>query len=569
MNSYQPRTDEMMFLLQQVLQGSAQLQTLAPHTETDAELMQQVVEEAGKFVGSVVAPLNRDGDEIGARWQDGQVTMPPGFRDAYQAFWQAGWGSLCSQTEDGGQGLPAVLDTLLYEMLSAANHGWTMAPGLLHGAYECLRHHGSAALRQTYLPKLATGEWLATMCLTEPHAGSDLGLVRTRAVPLPDGRYALSGTKIFISGGEHDLSDNIVHLVLARLPDSPPGPKGLSLFLVPKFYEDGQRSAVFCDRIEEKMGLHGSPTCVMRFDEAPAWLVGEVGKGLGAMFIMMNAARLHVAMQGIGLLDAAWQKADAYARERRQMRAPGKGRSAAEADLIIEHPAVQRILDTQRAWVDGGRVLAYQTAIELDRATHGEGPVQAAAQTWCALITPVLKSVCTDQAFHGGSDCLQVFGGHGYVREWGIEQHIRDARVAMIYEGTNEIQAIDLLCRKVMADGGTGLMALLDRLEADLPAQAVQRSASLARLSTLRAVTRQVLEAAKQDATLPYRVADDFLRAVALVLLDWAWQRIAVQTAEADPARWHAPHQALRHWVLPEFQMRTFIIVQQCTVRAA
>ncbi len=569
MNSYQPRTDEMMFLLQQVLQGSAQLQTLAPHAETDAELMQQVVEEAGKFVGSVVAPLNRDGDEIGARWQDGQVTMPPGFRDAYQAFWQAGWGSLCSQTEDGGQGLPAVLDTLLYEMLSAANHGWTMAPGLLHGAYECLRHHGSAALRQTYLPKLATGEWLATMCLTEPHAGSDLGLVRTRAVPLPDGRYALSGTKIFISGGEHDLSDNIVHLVLARLPDSPPGPKGLSLFLVPKFYEDGQRSAVFCDRIEEKMGLHGSPTCVMRFDEAPAWLVGEVGKGLGAMFIMMNAARLHVAMQGIGLLDAAWQKADAYARERRQMRAPGKGRSAAEADLIIEHPAVQRILDTQRAWVDGGRVLAYQTAIELDRATHGEGPVQAAAQTWCALITPVLKSVCTDQAFHGGSDCLQVFGGHGYVREWGIEQHIRDARVAMIYEGTNEIQAIDLLCRKVMADGGTGLMALLDRLEADLPAQAVQRSASLARLSTLRAVTRQVLEAAKQDATLPYRVADDFLRAVALVLLDWAWQRIAAQTAEADPARWQAPHQALRHWVLPEFQMRTFIIVQQCTVRAA
>ncbi len=569
MNSYQPRTDEMMFLLQQVLQGSAQLQTLAPHTETDAELMQQVVEEAGKFVGSVVAPLNRDGDEIGARWHDGQVTMPPGFRDAYQAFWQAGWGSLCSQTEDGGQGLPAVLDTLLYEMLSAANHGWTMAPGLLHGAYECLRHHGSAALRQTYLPKLATGEWLATMCLTEPHAGSDLGLVRTRAVPLPDGRYALSGTKIFISGGEHDLSDNIVHLVLARLPDSPPGPKGLSLFLVPKFYEDGQRSAVFCDRIEEKMGLHGSPTCVMRFDEAPAWLVGEVGKGLGAMFIMMNAARLHVAMQGIGLLDAAWQKADAYARERRQMRAPGKGRSAAEADLIIEHPAVQRILDTQRAWVDGGRVLAYQTAIELDRATHGEGPVQAAAQTWCALITPVLKSVCTDQAFHGGSDCLQVFGGHGYVREWGIEQHIRDARVAMIYEGTNEIQAIDLLCRKVMADGGTGLMALLDRLEADLPAQAVQRSASLARLSTLRAVTRQVLEAAKQDATLPYRVADDFLRAVALVLLDWAWQRIAAQTAEADPARWQAPHQALRHWVLPEFQMRTFIIVQQCTVRAA
>ncbi len=568
MNAYTPRTDEMHFVLSQVLGAPAQLQALPAFGEVDPDLMQQVLGEAGKFVGEVVAPLNRDGDEIGAQWKEGAVTMPPGFRDAYQAFWQAGWPALSAGTEDGGQGLPSVLEAMLYEMLSAANHGWTMAPGLLHGAYECIKHHASPDLKAQYLEKVATGEWLATMCLTEPHAGSDLGLCRTKAVPLPDGRYALSGTKIFISGGEHDLSDNIVHLVLARLPDAPPGPKGLSLFLVPKFYPDGTRSAVHCDRIEEKMGLHGSPTCVMRFDEAVSQILGEPGKGLNAMFIMMNAARLHVALQGIGLLDAAWQKADAYAQERRQMRAPGKGKSAGEADLIAEHPAVRRILDTQRAWVDAGRVLAYKTAIELDRIHHGTPEAQAFAQRWCALVTPMMKSVFTHQAFHGGSDCLQVFGGHGYVREWGIEQHVRDARVAMIYEGTNEIQAIDLLVRKVLADGGQGINALLDFVEADLPAQAATRTAAVARIGTLRAVTKQIVDAAPRDAQLPYRVADDYLRACALVLMDWAWLRIDVAVDAHTPhaaTRWQAPAKALRQWVLPEFQMRTYIIVQQCT----
>ena len=367
---------------------------------------------------------------------------------------------------------------MLYENLSAANHGWTMAPGLLHGAYECIRHHASPALKGRYLQKLASGEWLATMCLTEPHAGSDLGLCRTKAVPLPDGRYALSGTKIFISGGEHDLTDNIVHLVLARLPDSPPGPKGLSLFLVPKFYEDGSRSAVVCERIEEKMGLHGSPTCVMRFDEATAWIVGEPGKGLNAMFVMMNAARLHVGLQGIGLLDAAWQKADAYAKERRQMRAPGGSSRAGEADLIEAHPAVRRILDAQRAWIDAGRVLAYRTALELDiQQHHADAARRDGASRWCALVTPVLKAAWTDQAFHGASACLQVLGGHGYVREWGIEQIVRDARVAMIYEGTNEMQAIDLLLRKTLPDGGAALQALLEGLGAELGDAATARRA--------------------------------------------------------------------------------------------
>jgi alkylation response protein AidB-like acyl-CoA dehydrogenase len=572
MNAYQARTEDMQFLLSRVLNAPAQLQALPAFAEVDAELMQQVLEEAGKFVGDVIAPLNRDGDEIGAQWKDGAVTMPPGFKDAYQAFWQSGWPALAASTEDGGQGLPSVLEAMLYEMLSAANMGWTMAPGLLHGAYECIKHHASEELKAQYLEKVATGEWLATMCLTEPHAGSDLGLARTKALPLPDGNYAVSGTKIFISGGEHDLTDNIVHLVLARLPDAPPGPKGLSLFLVPKFYPDGSRSRVHCDRIEEKMGLHGSPTCVMRFDEAVCAMVGEPGKGLNAMFVMMNAARLHVALQGIGLLDAAWQKADAYAQERRQMRAPGKGKSAAEADFIAEHPAMRRILDTQRAWVDAGRVLAYRTALELDLIKHSpDADTQAAAQRWCALVTPVMKSVFTHQAFHGGSDCLQVFGGHGYVREWGIEQTVRDARVAMIYEGTNEIQAIDLLVRKVLADGGRGMNALLDSLQAELPPGAKASTQAGARLQTLRAITAQIVKTAPQDAALAYRVADDYLRAVALVLMDWAWLRIEAgvdDNTPKAPSRWRTPAQALRSWVLPEFQMRTFIIVQQCTAAA-
>jgi alkylation response protein AidB-like acyl-CoA dehydrogenase len=484
MNHYQPRTDDMAFILTQVLRAPEQLLALKPYAELDADLLRQVLDESAKFAGAVVAPLNRVGDEVGAQWANGQVTMPPGFRDAYQSFWQAGWPALACATEDGGQGLPAVLEATLYEMLSAANHGWTMAPGLLHGAYECLKHHGSEALKAEYLEKIATGEWLATMCLTEPHAGSDLGLVATRAAPQPDGSYQVSGTKIFISGGEHDLTDNIVHLVLARLPDASAGPKGLSLFLAPKLLPEGKRNSVHCERIEEKMGLHGSPTCVMRFDEATAWMIGEPHRGLNAMFVMMNAARLHVGLQGIGLLEAAWQKADAYSQERRQMRAPKAKMSSATdlrvagppqdakapsggsvvreatsvgASLISEHPAMRRILSTQRAWIDGGRVLAYRTAVELDLLKHHpDADRRNTAQRWCSLVTPVLKAAWTAQAFNGASECLQVFGGHGYVREWGIEQIVRDARVTMIYEGTNEIQAIDLLVRKVVPDAGLG-----------------------------------------------------------------------------------------------------------------
>ncbi len=543
---------DIQFLLTEVLQAPAQWQALAPFADTDGELAAQVLDEAAKFVDNAVAPLQRVGDEVGCRFDAGAVITPPGFRDAYQAFWQGGWPALACAPEDGGQGLPAVLEGVLYEWLAGANHGWTMAPGLLHGAYECIKHHASDALKAQYLEKVATGEWLATMCLTEAHAGSDLGLVRTRGVPQPGGSARVNGSKIFISGGEHDLTDNIVHLVLARLPDAPAGPKGLSLFLVPKILQDGTRNAVVCERIEEKMGLHGSPTCVMRFDDATGWLVGEPNKGLAAMFVMMNAARLHVGLQGIGLLEAAWQKASAYAAERRQMRAPG----AKDTSLIQDHPAIRRTLQTQRAWIDGGRVLAYHTALQLDVAKHSsDAGERATAQRWCALVTPVLKAALTDQGFQGASACLQVFGGHGYVSEWGIEQIVRDVRVAMIYEGTNEIQAIDLLVRKVLADGGQGLTALLTALPGAAPSPAAS-----ARRHALVEITQTLAIAAQSDPELPYWVADDYLRAVALVLLDWAWGRIS---AASHGERWSGPAQALTQWVLPEFDMRAAILRQR------
>jgi alkylation response protein AidB-like acyl-CoA dehydrogenase len=558
---YTPQPQAVQSILFDVLGAEAQLAGLAPFAEADGDLMRQVLEEAGKFVGEAVAPLNTLGDNPGCQFAAGKVTTPPGFRDAYQAFWQAGWPALSASVDDGGQGLPGVLECVLYEWLSAANHGWTMAPGLLHGAYECIRHHASDELKERYAAKIATGEWLATMCLTEPHAGSDLGLARTRGTPQPDGSYRVSGTKIFISGGEHDLTDNIIHLVLGRVPDAPAGPKGLSLFLVPKFMPDGRTNAAFCDRIEEKMGLHGSPTCVMRFDEATGWLIGEPGRGLNAMFVMMNAARLHVALQGIGLLDAAWQKADAYAHERRQMRAPGARKSAEAADLIIDHPAVQRILDTQRAWVDTSRVLAYRTGLELDIAEHhADADRRTVANRWCSLVTPVIKSICTHQAFHGASECLQVFGGHGYVKEWGIEQIVRDSRVAMIYEGTNEIQAIDLLVRKVLPDGGATLNALANDLLADSAWS--QPSASLqANAEALRQVTAELVAVNAADPSKAYWVAGDYLRVTGLVLLQWAADRLAASKACAGSP------QAYDAWILPELGMRMAIIRSQLSIK--
>jgi alkylation response protein AidB-like acyl-CoA dehydrogenase len=550
---------DLRYVIEELLDLPAQWARLPAYADLDAETARQVIEEAARFTTGVVAPLNASGDLEGCTLHDGAVRTPTGYPAAYRAFVEAGWPALACDPAEGGQGLPQVLNAALYEMLAGANHGWTMYPGLLHGAYECLHAHASDELKAAWLGRIVSGEWLATMCLTEPQAGSDLGLVTTRAEPDADGSVRLRGNKIFISGGEHDLTDNIVHLVLARLPDAPAGSKGLTLFLCPKWLADGRRNAVRCDGLEKKMGIKGSATCALGFDGATAWQVGDANRGLAAMFVMMNSARLHVALQGLGHAHTAHVNAVRYATERLQSRAPLRTGNAA-ADPIVMHPAVRRSLLRQRVLVEGSRVLAIEAAHLIDLAAHAaDASERQRAFDQVSLLTPVLKAFLTDNGFAIASDALQVFGGHGYLHDWGVEQCLRDSRIAMIYEGTNHIQAIDLLVRKVVADGGARFVALLETLETALPAPGVLPPKVAAQIAALRIATHDVIDAARADVELPYRVADDFLRATGLMLVAHAWARAEVLSSRAEHAGdpWHAAKcDSARHCgdhLLPEF----------------
>ncbi|WP_050479781.1 acyl-CoA dehydrogenase [Herbaspirillum rhizosphaerae] len=544
--TYQPPLRDMAFVLDDVLDAPARLSTLTAHADIDAGLMKQVLEEAGRFAAEVVAPLNAGGDREGCRFADGKVQTPAGFAAAYRQFCEAGWPALACATKHGGQGLPHLLNCALFEMLSAANHGWTMYPGLLHGAYACLSTHASDALKTQYLGKIVSGEWLATMCLTEAHAGSDLGLLRTRAVLQDDGSYRLSGDKIFISGGEQDMTDNIVHLVLARLPDAPTGSKGLSLFLVPKFLPDGTRNAVHCTGIEHKMGIRGSATCSMHFEQATGWLVGDEGRGLAAMFVMMNSARLHVGAQGLGIAEAAYQRALAYARERTQSRAPGRTATANAADPIVMQPAVQKLLMEQRCRIEGGRMLAYWSGLLLDLAEHDHDAGQRRLHhDRLEFITPVIKAVLTDNGFQNASLALQVFGGHGYVTETGIDQYLRDARITMIYEGSNEIQAIDFLLRKALADGGRRMTDFIAMIEQDVAQNgasddslATQKQQLLQLTRYLEQTTHAIAAASAGQPQLPYFIAEEMLRLTGHAAMAWLWlkaARSATRQHAADP----------------------------------
>lgn len=527
---YEPPLRDMRFVIDEVLGAPAAWARQPAFGGLDAETAAEVLGQAGKFAAEVLAPLNGPGDAVGCTWRDGEVTTPPGYREAYQAFVDGGWPALACDPACGGQGLPQLLNAALYEMLAASNHGWTMYPGLLHGAYECLHAHASAELRERYLAKVTSGEWLSTMCLTEAHAGSDLGLLRTRAVPRADGAYDVTGQKIFISGGEHDLTDNIVHLVLARLPDAPAGTKGLSLLLVPKWLPDGARNAAHCDAIEKKMGLKGSATCTMRFEAATGWLLGEPNRGLAAMFLMMNAARLHVGLQGLGHLEIATQNAWRQAHERMQSRAPRRPEGAlpageGAADPIAWHPATRRTLWALQARTEGARVLAYWAAQALDdAAAETDAAARDEAQMRAGLLTPVVKALLTQLGHEGADQALGVWGGHGYIHEVGIEQIVRDSRIAMIYEGTNEIQAIDLLLRKVLPDGGARFGRLLDwasaQVEGASNAQRLRQG-----LQALRECADGLVAGAAADPEWPYRAADDFLHAVGEALLGCAWAR--------------------------------------------
>ncbi|MCY7314937.1 MAG: acyl-CoA dehydrogenase C-terminal domain-containing protein, partial [Rubrivivax sp.] len=393
-----------------------------------------------------------------------EVSPPRGFKEAYAQYVQGGWPALSADPAYGGQGLPIVVNQCLYEMLNSANQAWTMYPGLSSGAYEALHAHGTDEQKRLYLPKLTSGDWTGTMCLTEPHCGTDLGLLRSKAEPQADGSYKLTGQKIFISAGEHDMAANIVHLVLARLPDAPTGSKGISLFLVPKFKVGadgsvGERNPIFCGAIEHKMGIHGNSTCQLNLDGASGTLVGQPHKGLAAMFVMMNAARLGVGSQGLGLTEVAYQNAAAYAKDRIQMRSlSGPKNPDQPADTIIVHPDVRKMLLTARAYAEGGRALAVYIALLIDKELSTDDEVvRKDSADEVALLTPIVKAFLTDNAWLATSHCLQVYGGHGYVKEWGMEQYVRDARINMIYEGTNTIQSLDLLGRKVLGDNGAKL----------------------------------------------------------------------------------------------------------------
>jgi alkylation response protein AidB-like acyl-CoA dehydrogenase len=466
MPTYNPPLRDMQFVMHEVLNVAESLKQIPRHADTDVDTINAVLEEGGKFAAEVIFPLNISGDAEGCKLDKTthEVTAPKGFKEAYAQYTEGGWAALSCDPEYGGQGLPFVVNQCFYEMMNSANQAWTMYPGLSHGAYECLHAHGTDEQKKQFLPKLVSGEWTGTMCLTEPHCGTDLGMLRTKAEPQADGTYKINGAKIFISAGEHDLAENIVHLVLARLPDAPKGSKGISLFLVSKYKLKadgslGERNGIYCGGLEHKMGIHGNATAQMILDNAVGTLVGQPHKGLQAMFVMMNAARLGVGNQSLGLTEVAYQNALAYAKDRIQMRSlSGTKAKDKEADPIIVHPDVRKMLLTAKAYAEGGRALACYCAMLLDQHLyHPDEKVRKDSDEMLALLTPIIKAFLTDNGFEATVMCQQVFGGHGYIKEWGMEQFVRDARINMIYEGTNTVQSLDLLGRKILGNNGATL----------------------------------------------------------------------------------------------------------------
>jgi len=474
MADYKAPLRDMRFVLNEVFEVSklwAELPALAE--VVDADTASAILEEAGKVTAGSIAPLNRSGDEEGCSWDNGAVKTPAGFPEAYQTYAEGGWVGVGGSPEFGGMGMPKVIGAQVEEMVNSANLSFGLYPMLTAGACLSILNHASEELKAQYLPNMYAGVWAGSMCLTEPHAGTDLGIIRTKAEPQADGSYKISGTKIFITGGEHDLTENIIHLVLAKLPDAPAGPKGISLFIVPKFMVNadgslGEKNALGCGSIEHKMGIKASATCVMNFDGATGYLVGEVNKGLNAMFTMMNYERLGVGIQGLALGERSYQSAIEYARERIQSRAPtGPVAKDKAADPIIVHPDVRRMLLTMKALNEGGRAFSSYVAMQLDTAKYSEDKATAKrADELVALLTPVAKAFLTDMALETTVHGQQIFGGHGFIREWGQEQLVRDCRITQIYEGTNGIQSLDLMGRKIVGSGGSFYKHLADEIKA-------------------------------------------------------------------------------------------------------
>ncbi len=569
MTDYQAPLRDMRFVLEEVLDAPAQWARMpALAGVADSETLAAVLEEAGKLTAQSIAPLNRSGDEEGCHWQDGAVRTPAGFPAAWRAWAEGGWVGVCGEPAYGGLGMPKAIGAQLEEMLNSANLAFALYPMLTAGACLELAAHGDETQRARYLPRLYSGEWAGVMCLTEPHAGTDLGLIRTRAEPQADGSYRLSGSKIFITGGEQDLTANIIHLVLARLPDAPAGSRGISLFLVPKLLVDddgrlGARNAVHCGAIEHKMGIKGSSTCVMNYDGASAWLVGEPHKGLAAMFTMMNYERLAVGIQGLAAGERSWQNAVAYARERLQSRAPhGVQAPQQSADPIIEHPDVRRMLLTMKALTEGGRAFSSYVALQLDAARFSEDAAERQrAEALVALLTPVAKAFLTDLGLEVCVLGQQVFGGHGYIREWGQEQLVRDVRITQIYEGTNGIQSLDLAGRKLLGSQGAlyrlfsaEVRAFIDAADPALAEFTTPLAAALARLD---ATSAWLLEQGQRDAREIGAASVEYLQLFGYTAYAWLWARMAAAALGREGEDFYAAKLATARFYFARLLPRT------------